>query len=343
MANQDNEVVVDSVDEKVEETEQAPVTQETKSKAETKEEKLEIEVVDDTPAEDRGRKPMKTPPKDPSKDEVQEYNAKVQKRVDELKRAWHDERREKEKAGREQAEALAYAKQVLEENNKLKKQLSEGEKALMDHAKKKAETSVEIAKRNLQSAQEAGDASKISEAMTDLTQQSVELENWKRYTPQHDGVPEDKPPLQESKKDVPLDQSVQQPAPPPDEKALSWYNKNTWFGVDDELTSFAYGLHSKLVKQGVDPRTDDYYEKIDTRLREVFPEKFDAVEVNDEADTTSKENNPQQDMVVAPATRTTPRKKITLTRSQVNIAKRLGVPLEVYAKQVALQEKRNNG
>ena len=110
--------------------------------------------------------------------------------------------------------------------------------------------------------------------------------------------------------------------------------------VDDELTSFAYGLHSKLVKEGIDPRTDDYYEKINSRLRQVFPEKFDdAIQ----ADTTPKESNRLQNTVVAPATRTTPSKKITLTKSQVNIARRLGVPLEVYAKQVALQEKKNNG
>jgi len=332
MANQEN-----TVEEVQEEQEIQEVVG--KPKKEEVEEKLEIEVVDDTPKEDRGRKPMKTPPKEQTEDEVQEYNAKVQKRVDELKRAWHDERREKEKAAREQEEALTYARKMLDENNNLRQKLSDGEKALMDHAKKKAETSVEMAKRNLQTAQEAGDSLKVSEAMADLTQQSVELENWKRYNPQYENIPKEENPLQQTKKGVPLNQPVQQPAPP-DEKAMSWYKENTWFGVDDELTSFAYGLHSKLVKEGTDPRTDAYYEKINSRLRQVFPEKFDdAIQ----ADTAPKETNRQQNTVVAPATRTTPSKKITLTKSQVNIARRLGVPLEVYAKQVALQEKKNNG
>lgn len=327
MENQEEKVEVEAV-----EQEGTPV--ETEPKKEAKKEELEIEVVDDTPAEDRGRKSMKVPPKEPSEDEVKEYNAKVQKRIDEMKRAWHDERREKEKAFREQQEAINYAKQIKDENEKLKQKLSDGEKTLMEQSKQKAETSIAMAKKNLVAAQETGDAEKITQAMADLTQQNIELENWKRYVPQYDKTVEKtaEKTLQEEKKELPLNQPVQEPAPP-DEKAMAWYNKNKWFGVDDELTSFAYGLHTKLVKDGTDPRSDEYYEKINSRLRQVFPEKFDE---EPQKETTSQ----QQKTVVAPATRTTPSKKITLTKSQVAIARKLGVPLEVYAKQVALQEKR---
>tara|TARA_R100001480_G_scaffold38546_1_gene51285 strand:+ start:829 stop:1830 length:1002 start_codon:yes stop_codon:yes gene_type:complete len=327
MENQEEKVEVEAV-----EQEGTPV--ETEPKKEAKKEELEIEVVDDTPAEDRGRKSMKVPPKEPSEDEVKEYNAKVQKRIDEMKRAWHDERREKEKAFREQQEAINYAKQIKDENEKLKQKLSDGEKTLMEQSKQKAETSIAMAKKNLVAAQETGDAEKITQAMADLTQQNIELENWKRYVPQYDKTVEKtaEKTLQEEKKELPLNQPVQEPAPP-DEKAMAWYNKNKWFGVDDELTSFAYGLHTKLVKDGTDPRSDEYYERIDSRLRQVFPEKFDE---EPQKETTSQ----QQKTVVAPATRTTPSKKITLTKSQVAIARKLGVPLEVYAKQVALQEKR---
>ena len=327
MENQEEKVEVEAV-----EQEGTPV--EIEPKKEAKKEELEIEVVDDTPAEDRGRKSMKVPPKEPSEDEVKEYNAKVQKRIDEMKRAWHDERREKEKAFREQQEAINYAKQIKDENEKLKQKLSDGEKTLMEQSKQKAETSIAMAKKNLVAAQETGDAEKITQAMADLTQQNIELENWKRYVPQYDKTVEKtaEKTLQEEKKELPLNQPVQEPAPP-DEKAMAWYNKNKWFGVDDELTSFAYGLHTKLVKDGTDPRSDEYYERIDSRLRQVFPEKFDE---EPQKETTSQ----QQKTVVAPATRTTPSKKITLTKSQVAIARKLGVPLEVYAKQVALQEKR---
>ena len=328
MENQEEKVEVEAV-----EQEGTPV-EETEPKKEAKQEELEIEVVDDTPKEDRGRKSMKTPPKEPTEDEVKEYNAKVQKRIDEMKRAWHDERREKEKAFREQQEAIKYAKQVKQENEALRQKLSDGEKTLMEQSKQKAEASIAMAKKNLTAAQESGDAEQISQAMAELTQQNIELENWKRYVPQYDKTVEktSENTLQKEEKELPLNQPVQQPAPP-DEKAMAWYNKNKWFGVDDELTSFAYGLHTKLVKDGTDPRSDEYYEKIDSRLRQVFPEKFDE---EPQKETTSQ----QQNTVVAPATRTTPSKKITLTKSQVAIARKLGVPLEVYAKQVALQEKR---
>lgn len=310
---------------------------EVKSQKEAKGKKgpdIEIEIVDDTPPEDKDRKPMKTPPKEV--DEIDAVNEKVQKRLDELKRAWHDERRAKEKAAREQAEALAYAKQVMDENNRLKSKLTEGEKVLIQQAQARTDVALQAAKRNLKEAQETGDSEKVADAMSEISRATLEQENWKRYQPQFDNS---EAPLQQQENSVPYQQVVQPQAPPPDQKAINWYNKNTWFGVDEEMTALAYAQHEKLVKSGLSPQTDEYYERIDARLRQVFPDKFEENEsAKDETPEPPRVEKRQQATVVSPATRTTSSKKVTLTKSQVAIARRLGVPLEVYAKQVAMQE-----
>ena len=143
--------------------------------------------------------------------------------------------------------------------------------------------------------------------------------------------------LQMPEKGVEQQQFVQ--APRPDDKALAWQRQNQWFGDDEEMTSFALGLHQKLVRMGVDPRSDEYYERIDSRMRQVFPDAFDS------PDDTEKVEKPTRAKasVVAPATRSTASKKVVLTQTQVNIAKRLGVPLELYAKKVAEEARKQNG
>lgn len=305
-------------------------------------EKIEFEIVDDTPTEDRGRKPMKVPPKEEEDpDLVAVANEKVQQRIDELKRAWHDERRAKEKLEREQNEALTYAKKLVDENKKLYKQLSAGEKVLMQEAQKGADYALRAAKKSLQEAQESGDSDKVAEAMSEITRVTMEQENWKKYQPQYKEEDIDSlsaaSTLQTQNNDVAYQQSVQKPVPP-DEKALNWYNKNTWFGVDDEMTALAYGLHQKLVNEGIDPRTDKYYERIDARLRQVFPDRFEDASATEDEEPVKRVEKRQQATVVAPATRTAPSKKVVLTKTQVALARRLGVPLEVYAKHVAMQQ-----
>lgn len=304
---------------------------------------LEIEIVDDTPPEDQGRKPLKVAPKET--DEIDAVNEKVQKRLDELKRAWHDERRAKERAAREQAEAVAYAKKLIEENKTLKVQLSRGEKVLIEQGTGKAEADFRAAKRALQEAQEAGDSEKVAEAISELTRITREQEQWKAYKPKYreEDVLKEESTLQGKDTGVTYSQAGQNQAPPPDEKAIAWYNKNTWFGVDEEMTALAYAQHERLVKAGISPMSDDYYEKIDSRLRQVFPDRFESEgggTTTESAPEPQKVEKRQQTTVVSPATRSTPSKKVTLTKSQVAIARRLGVPLEVYAKQVAMQENR---
>jgi hypothetical protein len=144
-------------------------------------------------------------------------------------------------------------------------------------------------------------------------------------------------PLQEEEKGVEQQKIVQ--APQTDTKALAWKEKNQWFGSDEEMTSFALGLHSKLVRSGISPQSDEYYERINSRMRQVFPDAFDSPDDSDKAEKQSR----AKASVVAPATRSTASKKVTLTQTQVNIAKRLGVPLELYAKKVAEEARKQNG
>ena len=121
------------------------------------------------------------------------------------------------------------------------------------------------------------------------------------------------------------------PKPPADPRAQEWASNNPWFGQDDEMTSFALGLHQKLVKSGIDPKSDEYYEKVNSRMQEVFSDYFGK----SDGGTAKSSNN------VAPATRGRAPKKIKLKKSQIAVAKRLGVPLEAYARQVAEEQMRN--
>jgi hypothetical protein len=129
----------------------------------------------------------------------------------------------------------------------------------------------------------------------------------------------------------------QQEAAQPDEKASNWAKENTWFGSDEEMTAYAMGVHKKAINEGLDPSSDEYYEKINSRMRSTFSDYFGEEEHQEEQETETKK---RKSNVVAPATRSTSPKKVTLTRTQVAIAKKLGVPLELYAKKVA-EEMRN--
>jgi hypothetical protein len=281
-----------------------------------KKSEVEIEIVDDTPAKDRGRKPS-DPPDDPTDEELEGYSEKVRKRMSHLTKGYHDERRAKETAHREKEEAIRYAQQILEENKTLKGTVGKNQEVLLEQAKRATASEVEQAKAQYKLAYESGDSDAVVAAQDDLTAAKIKadrINNFKLPTVQ---APE-------------IEVQRQQTAPQVDEKAVNWQQRNSWFGSDDEMTSFALGLHQKLVKQGLDPRSDEYYEKINSRMRQVFPDEFDA---NEEVEV---EKPRQRSNVVAPATRSTAPKKIVLTPTSVALAKRLGVPLEEYAKQVAL-------
>ena len=173
-----------------------------------------------------------------------------------------------------------------------------------------------IAKRQYKQAYEAGDADKVLEAQEKLTAANIKTDKLKNFTP---------PALQTEEDGVQVPQESQAPAI--DERASDWAKENTWFGQDKEMTGYAMGLHEKLVSEGVNPSSDEYYETINSRMQSLFPDSFEG-----EAEETETKRQPN---VVAPATRSAAPKKVTLTQTQVAIAKRLGVPLELYAKKVA--------
>ena len=290
------------------------------SKKDSVDDDLEIEVVDDTPKADRNRKPSE-PPEDVTEDELEKYSEQVQKRIKHFTKGYHDERRAKEEALRERQELERVTQTLMEENKKLKGNVNKNQTALLEQAKKNAVIETETAKRAYKEAYESGDSDAVLEAQEKLTNaklKSDKLANFKI------------PALQEEETPV---QPEPEPAPAVqvDNRAADWQKNNSWFGSDDEMTSLALGLHNKLVKQGVSPQSDEYYETIDSRMRQVFPDNFEDAEPK------------RKTQVVAPATRSTAPKKVTLTKTQVQLAKRLGLTPQQYAKQVALDMRKQNG
>jgi hypothetical protein len=277
----------------------------------------EIEIIDDTPEEDRGRRLMDDAPKDMSEDELGKYDEGVQKRIRHFTKGYHEERRGKEAAIREKNEALRIAQAVVEENKKLKGSLNTNQNALLEQAKRVVTGEVQKAREKYKAAYESGDSDAVVEANEALMAAKSQLDRVNNFKA---------PSLQEQETEVQRQQPVILPSQA-DQKALDWQSENKWFGADDEMTSFALGLHTKLVKSGVNPQSNEYYERLNSRIKQVFPEQFDSGKPD--ANTPSRKSN------VAPATRSTAPRKIVLTQTQVNLAKRLGVSLESYAREVA--------
>ena len=291
---------------------------------EVEDDSFEIEIEDDTPVADRGRKRSK-PPEEVTDDELENYSEKVKGRIKHFSKGYHDERRAKETALREREELENYAKTLMAENSKLKGSADHSHNALITSARKQVQSELVLAQRGYKEAYEAGNSDAIVEAQQALNTAQIRQARV-------DGLkPREIQALQAQASTVQPQVNAPEPKPQParDEKAESWRGENSWFGDDDEMTAFALGLHNKLTKGGEDPRSDTYYEKINTRMRQVFPEHFDE-DIEDAPETKKKANN-----VVAPATRSTSPRKVTLKQSQVAIARRLGISLEDYAKQAA--------
>ena len=283
---------------------------EQENKLEIEVEGPEIEIVDDTPEPDRGKTPKGEV--EVTDDEISQYSENVQKRIKDLRRAYHDERREKERFLREQQEALNYAKSIYEQNRQLQERRAHGEKALVETTRQRAEAQLSQAEREYKEAYEAGDSDKMIAAQKKLSEIVVAKREVENYQPRY------QTPLQEQKFEV----EKQVPAVVPDERTRQWVSENQWFDTDPVMRGAAFGIHDELVRGGYVAGSDAYFEQIDARIRDAFPQKFRA-------------NRPAAN-VVAPASRAANgSKKIVLTKTQVAIAKRLGVPLEKYAEQVA--------
>jgi hypothetical protein len=288
--------------------------------------KPEIDIEDDTPEEDRGREPMpKEIVEELEADELGEYSEKVKLRLKQMKKVWHDERREKERLQREQNEALAAAQRLLEENRQLKQNLSQGEQTLVGSFKQNAEFELEKAKREYREAYESGDSERLVDAQEKLNVASYKLQQINNYRPTLQAP--------EPEVEVPV-QQVQ--APRLDAKTVAWQERNTWYGTDPEMTASALGLHQKLINErGAQyAGTDEYWDAIDKTMRRRFPDYFGEDEVAKEK-TTSREAKPT---VVAPASRSRSPKKIVLKQSQLVIAKKLGLTPEQYARELMKME-----
>jgi hypothetical protein len=287
---------------------------------------VEIEIASDEPEGERHHtsETMKEPPAEATDEELSQYSESVRKRIQRFSRGIHEERRAKEAAIREREDALNLAKNLVEENKRLHGSLGEGQAALLDQAKKSVGVEVEDAKRLYKAAYESGDSEALVNAQDALTNAKIKADRVNNFK---------LPPLQDRKNDVQTrTESVNAPAAPyVDTKARAWQDKNPWFGSDDEMTAVALTVHKKLVESNIDPSSDEYYEKINSRVQQLFPDAF------------TSEKPVKKSTVVASATRSTAPRKIVLTQSQVNIAKRLGVPLEAYAKQVAADLRKQNG
>ena len=279
----------------------------------------EYEIVDDTPAEDRGRTPMREPPTEPSEEELASYSDSVKQRFKHFTKGYHEERRAKETAQREKDEALRIAQMLVDENKKLKGSLSQGQNALLEQAKKVVANEVDAAKAKYKAALESFDADATVSAQQEMFAAQIKADKVNNYRPA---------PLQEAKADV-QQQQIQQPVQQADPKLLAWQERNSWFGPNKKMTAYALGLHDDVVAEGVPVGSDEYYRRIDADLRERFSDQFGADESVDAKPQRTKSN------IVAPATRSTAPRKIVLTQTQVNLAKRLGVPLELYARKVA--------
>lgn len=282
---------------------------------------IDIEVVDETPEEDKRPKEQKDKTDYESVDqEIAGVGKRAKQRIDKLKYDFHQERRKKEQSAKLRDEAIGYAQRVKAENDRLNRLVSDGQQYLGKQAEERAAFATQAAQQKYKEAYEQGNTEEMVKAQEALTRATMDSASAEQFNAQ---IPEEPLPQQQY---VPPQPQV----PTPDEEAVAWQAKNQWFGSDPEMTSFAYGIHEKLVRQeNVDPKSEDYYTRIDKRMKEVFPDYF-GVEKEQPPTTTS------QSSVVAPATRNNsarPR-KVQLTATQVSLAKRLGLTPKQYANQL---------
>jgi hypothetical protein len=291
-----------------------------------------LEIEDDTPPDDKFAEPplSKEEVDELEKDNHEDYSKRVKERIDKMKRAWHEERREKEAAIREQQEAINLAKRVMDEHKKLKEAYSTGEKEYISTFQNAAELQLEIAKQSYREAVDSGDTDKIVEAQAKLTEASLKQDKAKNFKPA--------PQVEETFEQA--QQNYQQPTKPQvDPLTAKWLEKNTWYGPDEEMTALALGTHSKLEKEFGKSYigSEEYFKRIDQTMRKRFPENFsEEVEVETQAggDKPSQRAETKSAPVVAPATRSTAAKRIVLKASQVALAKKLGLTPEQYAREM---------
>jgi hypothetical protein len=298
---------------------------------------VEIEIVDDTPEEDRvNAKPMPKEIIDEiDNDDLEEYSKEAKQRLLQMKKAMHDERRRADAAEKEQKEALRVANLIIEENKQLKGRLSDGEKVYVSTAKENLVRELNDAKREFKDAYDSGDSDRLAEAQEKLTEVKMKSSEMDRYKPQYD---EDS--LQNQQNAVQMQNQPQRL----DSKTQAWLDNNPWYGVDDDMSFLALGIHKRLEKEGVAIGSDHYYNVIDAEMKKRFPDKLDSSEeIKHSEDSGTKEPVKKLSTVVAPATRSTSSKKVKLTATQLALAKKFNLSPEQYAMELTKIQESQNG
>jgi hypothetical protein len=296
------------------------------------EDKIEIEIVDDRPEEDqKNAQPLPEEiVKDIENDDLEQYSKEAKQRLLQMKKLINDERREKEQALREQQEAIRVAQSLVEETKKLRGRLTEGEKVYVSNAKEGAERQLELARIAYKEAYDSGDSDKVVDAQEKLTEAKFKIHQVESYRPQYDESA-----LQTAENEVKIPEQSQQPQRL-DSKTQSWLDKNSWYGVDDDMSFLAMGIHRRLERDGVTTGSDQYWNAIDTEMKKRFPEKFAGDNTSETKDSVKKPST-----VVAPATRSTSPKKIRLTQTQLALAKKFKLSPEQYALELTKLESQN--
>jgi|13_taG_2_1085334.scaffolds.fasta_scaffold39458_2 hypothetical protein len=287
------------------------------------EEKIEVEQVQESPAEDKtfeNEREIKLEKKEDKKDELKEYSDGVQKRIAKLTRKMREAERQKE-------EAIAFAESAKKSQSELQNRLSKLDKSYVSEFESRVSTNLSAAKQALKTAIEAQDVEgqvKAQEQIATLTMDAARLSSLKTQA---------EAPKEEKEVNITPQRSTQSTVTDP--RAEEWAANNAWFGNDSAMTYTAFDIHKKLVEEeGYDPKSDEYYAEVDKRIRVEFPHKFDKME-----NTSTERAKPAQTVASAKRSASTGRKRtVKLTPSQVAIAKRLGVPLEDYAKQLNITE-----
>jgi hypothetical protein len=298
-------------------------------KVEAQADDFAIEIEDDRPEADRNVEPLdQETVKELEEDDLKDYSKKVKQRIDQMKKVWHDERRAKEDAVREQQEAVRVAQRLLQENKKLKEAYSTGEKEYISTVQNAAELEMAAAKRVYRDAVDSGDTDRIVDAQAALNDAAIKADKVKNFRPTA---------LQEEEYVVKSQQEQYQQQPKVDPLTSKWLEKNTWYGPDEEMTALALAAHAKLEKnfgkQFVG--SEDYFKRIDETMRKRFPENFsEEVQTQTGGDKPSQRADAKPAPVVAPATRSTASKRIVLKASQVALARKLGLTPEQYAREM---------
>jgi len=305
---EENKVEIDTDD-----VEEETVTVEEKPK-EIKTEEIEVDLgYTDPVKEGTTAEVVEETKQEKKEDNLVDMTENVQKRINSLTRKMREAERQKQ-------EAIAYAQSIIEKTNKEKKEAKKFEQDFTKEFEDRVDTQKEIVKQNLKNAIENNDAEKIMEAQEQLTSLAVEKEKAKIKQKQFE---EEKAREEELAKNPPANDpnSVPQPQAEISPKAKAWGEENTWFGNDEKMTTRAFAIHQELVAEGFDAESDRYYNEVDKRIRESFPTHF------------GQELKPVQ-TVASAGRKQQGRRKVTLTKSQVAIAKKLNVPLKLYAKHV---------